>query len=126
MECPDCGYMLSAFDKECPRCKVYGGKALPPAPITLALPPPPILTKSQQQQAQAASAIEANRESSQRADLQQRANPNYWRYQQEENEAQQKQAIQNRQESITAQRQQNAYINAAARNAVLANQRQGN
>lgn len=50
MECPDCGYMLSAFDKECPRCKVYGGKALPRArpelvpvdpPHQVSLPPMP-------------------------------------------------------------------------------------
>jgi hypothetical protein len=33
--CPDCGYMLSAFDKECPRCKITPPKPRPtptPAP----------------------------------------------------------------------------------------------
>lgn len=24
MDCPDCGYMLSAFDKDCPRCRNIG------------------------------------------------------------------------------------------------------
>lgn len=36
MECPDCGYMLSAFDKECPRCKDMKAKGVAkPRPAAL-------------------------------------------------------------------------------------------
>lgn len=38
MECPKCGYMLSPFDKECPRCARYADRGLPP-PSGLKLPP---------------------------------------------------------------------------------------
>lgn len=29
MQCPDCGYMMTAFEKECPRCKALKAKGLP-------------------------------------------------------------------------------------------------
>lgn len=40
MDCPKCGFVMSDFDVECPRCKRMGenaGKQAPPA----AVPPPP-------------------------------------------------------------------------------------
>lgn len=69
MDCPDCGYVLSPFDKECPRCeklgrRIYGEPspmadpnwrpALPPVgnpeplPAVPVLPPAPIIVSPQQ------------------------------------------------------------------------------
>ena len=31
MECPDCGYMMTAFDQDCPRCARYGKPVQPVA-----------------------------------------------------------------------------------------------
>jgi len=31
MDCPQCGYVMDPFEKECPRCARTGGK--PPAPV---------------------------------------------------------------------------------------------
>ncbi len=42
MECPRCGYALSAFDRDCPRCAHLGKPISPPPP----LPPPPPPTAS--------------------------------------------------------------------------------
>ena len=39
MTCPDCGYMMSAFEKECSRCQRIGKP--PPAPPAAAEPPTP-------------------------------------------------------------------------------------
>ena len=38
MNCPDCKYIMSAFDAECPRCARYGK---PPAPALVGEPAPP-------------------------------------------------------------------------------------
>lgn len=40
MQCPECGYMMSAFDKECPRC-VHMGKSEKPKPPAAPLPTVP-------------------------------------------------------------------------------------
>lgn len=32
MECPQCGYLMSAFDAECPRCQRLGATKIPPKP----------------------------------------------------------------------------------------------
>ena len=39
MECPDCGYILTPFDKECPRCQVMGGNYVAVAERTVSLTP---------------------------------------------------------------------------------------
>lgn len=38
MQCPDCGYMLTAFDKVCPRCILYANK--PKSSLGVAFTPP--------------------------------------------------------------------------------------
>jgi len=35
MTCPDCGYMMTAFDKDCPRCKEMKAKGLPVKPLPI-------------------------------------------------------------------------------------------
>ncbi len=43
MQCPDCGYQMTPFDKECPRCKNFaskGIKSVKPEPIELTIDAP--------------------------------------------------------------------------------------
>lgn len=46
MQCPKCGYELSAFEAECPRCK----RLSPPVPPTGGPPPPPTAFAASAQQ----------------------------------------------------------------------------
>lgn len=43
MQCPDCGYMMTALDKTCPRCAVLSAMPAFPKPELRATPPLPTL-----------------------------------------------------------------------------------
>ena len=42
MTCPDCGYMMSAFEKECSRCQQIGKPSPAPPPSAEPPTPPPV------------------------------------------------------------------------------------
>lgn len=43
MDCPKCGYEMSPFDAECPRCKRMAAMGKDPAGASLAVGPSPLI-----------------------------------------------------------------------------------